>query len=52
MEIMLAGIRIIGTGGTKDSVVNHNHSGRFRDQGECPACDQFYALYSGEEQTA
>lgn len=46
MEIRLSNIRTIGAEGTVEAVVSHNHQGRLRELGECPACDQFHDFYA------
>lgn len=49
MEIRLSSVSTIGRKGTVELVVSHNHPGRIRDQGECPACDQYHEFYAAAE---
>jgi len=46
MEIRLSSISTISARGTVETVVSHNHPGRLREPGECPACDQFHDFYA------
>jgi len=46
MEIKLASISTISARGMVEAVVSHNHKGRLREPGECPACDEFHEFYA------
>lgn len=49
MDTMLRSVSTIGRKGTVEKVVSHNHPGRIRERGQCPACDELHEFYATPE---